>query len=92
MVDRRRSLVYAPYIEAFVEHVTKISYTVGHFLKRHGTHSSPIDKPIVGVTKKSLRNKNNRGAEYMDIPGSSTYESKRRQQQIIHGLKTWNIG
>ena len=89
MVDRRRSLVYAPYIEAFVEHVTKKSYTVGHFLKRHGTHSPPIDKPIVGVTKKSLRNKNTRGAEYMDIPGSSTYESKRRQQQIIRGLRTW---
>ena len=25
----------------------------------------------------------------MDIPGSSTYESKRRKQQIIRGLRTW---
>src|SRR4051812_37376724 len=49
----------------------------------------PLTKPIVGVTKKSLRNKSTRGPEYMDIPGSSNYESKRRQHQIIRGLRTW---
>ena len=49
----------------------------------------PIDKPIVGVTKKSLRNKNTSGAEYMDIPGSSSYESKMWQKWIIRGLRTW---
>lgn len=89
MVDRRRSLVYAPYIQAFIERVTKKFYTSGKSFKRHGIHKPAVDKPIKGVTKKALRNTAPRAAEYMDIPGSSSYESKMRQKRIIRGLRTW---
>ena len=41
------------------------------------------------MTKKSLRNKAPRDVEYMDIPGSSSYESIKRQNRIIRGLRTW---
>jgi hypothetical protein len=42
MVDCRRSLVYAPYIEAFVERVNQKSYTrCTANAKRHGTHKTP---------------------------------------------------
>jgi hypothetical protein len=89
MVDRRRSLVYAPYIQAFIERVTGKKYTSGKSFKRHGFHKPAVDRPIKGVTKKALRNTAHRAAEYMDIPGTSSYDSKLRQKQIICGLRTW---
>jgi hypothetical protein len=50
MVDSRRSLVYAPYVEAFIERVTHKSYTCYTTnAKRQGTHKPLIDKPIKGV-------------------------------------------
>ena len=33
IVDRRRALVYAPYIQAFIEHVTTNYYTAGPGVK-----------------------------------------------------------
>ena len=89
MVDRRRSLVYAPYIQAFIERVTGKKYTSGKSFKRHGFHKPAVDRPIKGVTKKALRNTAPRAAEYMDIPGTSSYDSKLRQKRIIRGLRTW---
>jgi hypothetical protein len=88
MVDRQRSLVYAPYIEAFVERVTQKSYTnsVGNAVKRHGTHKTLIDKPIKGVTPNYLMDKSTRDAYFMD---DITYDSKRRNEWIILGLRTW---
>jgi hypothetical protein len=78
MVDRRRSLVYAPYNEAFVERVTQKSYTrcTGNAVKRHGTHKLLIDKPIKVVTPNYLMDRSTRDLDYCmeDI----SYDSKRR--------------
>jgi hypothetical protein len=41
IVDRRRSLVYAPYIQAFIDHVTKRTYGGGCGFKKHGIHRPP---------------------------------------------------
>lgn len=89
IVDRRRSLVYAPYIQAFIEHATKQYYSAGPGGKRNGIYKPALDKPIKGVTKKDLEGKHTRDFDSMEIPGSTSYESKRRQLRIIRGLRTW---
>ena len=41
------------------------------------------------MTKKDLRNKSTIDFDYQDVPGSTSYESKKRQTRIIRGLRTW---
>ena len=68
IVDRRRSLVYTPYIHAFIQHVTETYYDAGPGAKKHGFHKPAIEKPNKGVTKKDLRNKSTRDFDSQDVP------------------------
>ena len=65
------------------------TWSVTPSVKKHGYHKPVVEKPIKGVTKKDLRNKSTRDFNYQDIPGSTSYECKKRQARIIHGLRTW---
>ena len=72
-----------------IEHITKTYHSASPGAKKHVFHKPAIEKPIKGVTKKDLWNKSSRDFDSQDVPGSTSYESKKRQTRIIRGLRTW---
>ena len=87
LVCHKRSLVYAAFIQAFIDKVTKKTYDYGPFFRTHGMHKPAIEKLLKGCTK-SLRNGSTRDIEFMDIPGSSIHSNKMRDMQIRRALRT----
>ena len=85
MVDRRKSLVYAPFIQAFIDKVTKTRFDVedhAFFIRRPEKHQPAEVKPLKG-NKRSLTRRP-RDYDRVEIKGTSVSEQAERQRKIIH--------
>jgi hypothetical protein len=84
MVDRRKSLVYAPFIQAFIDKVTKARFDVEDhsiFIRRPKKHQPAEVKPLKG-NKRSLTRRP-RDYDRVEIEGTSVSEQAERQRKII---------
>ena len=84
MVDRQKSLVYAPFIQAFIDKVTKARFDVedhAFFIRGLEKHQPAEVKPLKG-NKRSLT-RHPRDYDRVEIEGTSVSEQAERRRKII---------